>query len=83
MFKTHHVQMAVTQGNHLPSSCGRSCPVNRVTRFTEKITTAACTVDVSVLLTSFTRHHQDTLQGFYKGKPGVSVSIGNLSTNYK
>eukprot|EP00435_Cladocopium_sp_Y103_P023300 s2267_g5.t1 len=33
----------------------RSCPVNRVTRFTEKITTAACTVDVSVLLTSFTR----------------------------
>lgn len=33
----------------------RSCPVNRVTRFTEQITTAACTVDVSVLLTSFTR----------------------------
>lgn len=34
---------------------GRNCPVNRATRFTEKLTTAACTVDVSVLLTSFTR----------------------------
>ena len=46
---------------------GRSCPVNRLTRFTEKISTAACAVDVSVVLTSFTRH-QDSLR-FHKGNP--------------
>ena len=33
----------------------RSCPVNRITRFTEKLSTAACTVDVSILLTAFTK----------------------------
>ena len=33
----------------------RSCPINRATRFTEKLTTAACTVDISILLTGFSR----------------------------
>ena len=33
----------------------RSCPVNRITRFTEKLSTASCAVDVSILLTAFTK----------------------------
>ena len=32
---------------------GRSCPINRATRFTEKLSTAACVVDVSIVLTAF------------------------------
>eukprot|EP00913_Durusdinium_trenchii_P023114 g21698.t1 len=33
----------------------RNCPVNYATPFTEELSRTACTVDVSVLLTSFTR----------------------------
>ena len=34
---------------------GRSCPIDRTTRFREKLSTATCTVDVSILLIGFTR----------------------------
>ena len=41
----------------------RNCPVNYASAFTEKLSRTACTVDVSVLLTSFTR-----LEGGQVGK---------------
>lgn len=71
----HSTPKRGSNGHDSRGSPGRSCPVNRVTRFTEQITTAACTVDVSVLLTSFTR--PDTRDS----KEIPWLSIGKLSTH--